>query len=292
VKVQLKAKIRGKNEALFRRMTERMMNLPDSPNIIKVFDCYEDEKYFYTLLESLKGGDLFDFFRVLTSETDSVEPAFVEREVRKVIGSLLNSLHHLHSQGLIHKDVKLENIVFKEKGSAGLSTPKSSRTPKSYLSWGSSPAPGDPASPVGMRLIDFDFLEEWEPSSPKSKSILGTDGYIAPEVYLGNPCPKSDVFSAGVVMYLLIAGRFPFDNDIFDDKPNENYVGSPKMKEIHGKLHRYTVRFGRAFDPFPEARDLCMRMLEFDAQRRPEAAEALRHPWFGGTGCNRSAAAH
>jgi calcium-dependent protein kinase len=249
VKVQLKAKIRGKNEALFRRMTERMMNLPDSPNIIKVFDCYEDEKYFYTLLESLKGGDLFDFFRVLTSETDSVEPAFVEREVRKVIGSLLNSLHHLHSQGLIHKDVKLENIVFKEKGSAGLSTPKSSRTPKSYLSWGSSPAPGDPASPVGMRLIDFDFLEEWEPSSPKSKSILGTDGYIAPEVYLGNPCPKSDVFSAGVVMYLLIAGQFPFEHEIFDDKPNENYVGSPKMKEIHGKLHRYTVRFGRAIDP-------------------------------------------
>merc|ERR550514_1520020 len=96
VKVQLKQKIRGRNEALFRRMTERMMNLPDSPNVIKVFACYEDERYFYTLLESLNGGDLFDFFRVLTS--DQLEPEMVEKEVKKVIGSLLESLNHLHSQ--------------------------------------------------------------------------------------------------------------------------------------------------------------------------------------------------
>merc|ERR1719191_1581211 len=83
VKVQLKSKIRGRNEALFRRMTERMMNLPESPNVIKVFACYEDDKYYYTLLESLHGGDLFDFFRVLTSDT--LEPEVVENEVRKVI---------------------------------------------------------------------------------------------------------------------------------------------------------------------------------------------------------------
>ena len=127
VKVQLKSKIRGRNEALFRRMTERMMNLPESPNVVKVFACYEDEKYFYTLLESLQGGDCYDFFQILTS--DSLEPEFIEREVRKVMVSLLESLHHLHNQGLIHKDVKLENIVFKEKGGSTMNTPKSSRTP-------------------------------------------------------------------------------------------------------------------------------------------------------------------
>jgi serine/threonine protein kinase len=275
VKVQLKAKIRGRNEALFRRMTERMMNLPESPNVIKVFACYEDEKYFYTLLESLQGGDLFDFFRVLTSDT--LEPEVVEKEVKKIIGSLLESLDHLHQQGLIHKDVKLENIVFKEKGS---STPKSGKTPKRRLSRESTPT--EPVSPSGMRLIDFDFLEEWEPTSPKSKAVLGTDGYIAPEAYLGSACPKSDVFSTGVVMYLLIAGRFPFDDAIFDDGPNENYVGSPKMSEIHGKLEKYKVRFGRSFDPYPEARDLCRQMLEFDVSNRPDAVDALRHPWFKG----------
>jgi serine/threonine protein kinase len=290
VKVQLKAKIRGRNEALFRRMTARMMNLPESPNVIKVFACYEDEKYYYTLLESLHGGDLFDFFRVLTT-SDSLEPEDVENEVRKVIRNLLESLHHLHSQGLIHKDVKLENIVFKQEG-------KDPRSPKSTpvcsvfgvpLSHAYSP---DPVSPTGMRLIDFDFLEEWEPTSPKSACVLGTDGYIAPEAYLGKCCPKSDVFSTGVVMYLLIAGDYPYDDAIFDDGPNENYVGSPKMSEIHAKLERARVRFGRAFDPYPKAKDLCMSMLSFDANKRPDAAEALQHPWFRGREVRVSAPAH
>jgi serine/threonine protein kinase len=216
---------------------------------------------------------LFDFLKILTS--DSLDPGFVEKEVRKVIGSLLESLHHLHNQGLIHKDVKLENIVFNEKGGSTVTTPKSR-----HVSW--ERLPGEPVSPTGLRLIDFDFLEEWEPSSPKSKAVLGTDGYIAPEAYLGNACPKSDIFSAGVVMYILIAGRFPFNDAIFDDGPNENYVGSPKMVEINAKLERYKVRFGPSFDPYPQAKDLCMRMLEFDANTRAEAAEALRHPWFQG----------
>jgi len=252
-------------------MTERMMNLPDSPNVIKVFACYEDEKYFYTLLESLQGGDLFDFWKILTS--DSLTPEVVEREVKKIIGSLLRSLHHLHSQGLIHKDVKMENIMFMENGSLAMTTPKMVIAHDR----------GDPVSPIGMRLIDSDFLEEWEPSSPQSEVVLGTDGYIAPEAYLGKACPRSDVFSTGVVMYLLIAGQFPFDDAIFGTWPggaNENYVGSPKMAEIHAKLQRYKVRFGRSFDPYPEAKDLCMSMLEFDAHKRPDAAEALRHPWF------------
>jgi serine/threonine protein kinase len=143
-----------------------------------------------------------------------------------------------------------------------------------------------------MRLIDFDFLEEWEPSSPKSKAVLGTYGYIAPEAYLGDACPKSDVFSAGVVMYLLIAGQFPFEHEIFDDKPNDNYVGSPKMAEIHARLGRAEVRFGRSFDPYPEAKDLCMSMLSFDANKRPDAAEALQHPWFRGREVRVSAPAH
>ena len=108
-------------------MTERMMNLPDSPNIIKVFDCYEDEKYFYTLLESLNGGDLYDFFEILMS--DSLTPEVVESVVRKTIGFLLESLHYLHTEGLIHKDVNLENIGFKAKGGSTMNTPKSSRTP-------------------------------------------------------------------------------------------------------------------------------------------------------------------
>ena len=54
-----------------------------------------------------------------------------------------------------------------------------------------------------LKLIDFDFTEEWEPLTPSSKAVVGTDGYIAPELFLGNFSPKSDIFSVGVIMYVL-----------------------------------------------------------------------------------------
>jgi serine/threonine-protein kinase Chk2 len=136
------------------------------------------------------------------------------------------------------------------------------------------------ASPRILKLVDFDFTDEWEPSSPKSKAVVGTDGYIAPEAYLGDCCPKSDVFSTGVIMYVLVAGRFPYDDDIFDDEPGENYVGSPKMKEIHGKLRKAKVRFGRVWDHLPEAREFCSQLIDFDLNKRLDAREALRHPWM------------
>jgi calcium-dependent protein kinase len=272
MKVQLKKRIRGRNEALFRRMTERMMNMPDSTNVVKVFACYEDEHYFYTLLEACKGGDLFDFFRMLLS--DDMDAPTLEREVRIVMRELLVSLNYLHAQGMVHKDVKLENLVFKEKGGV---EPRGA-SPKEKKK--SSKEPACPKSPRMLKLIDFDFTEEWEPNSPRSRAVVGTDGYIAPEAYLGDVCPKSDIFSAGVVMYVLVAGRFPYDDDTFDDGPNENYVGHPKMKEIHNRLKNYNVRFGRSWDELPEAKEFCRKLIEFDLDKRLDAAEALRHPWI------------
>jgi serine/threonine protein kinase len=134
--------------------------------------------------------------------------------------------------------------------------------------------------PSELKLIDFDFTDEWEPTSPKAKAVVGTDGYIAPESYLGDTQPKSDIFSTGVVMYVLVAGRFPFEDDIFDDKPGENYVGSPKMVEIHTKLKRAKVRFGRAWDQLPEAKAFCQMMLTQEVDQRPTAEDCLMHPWM------------
>jgi serine/threonine protein kinase len=72
----------------------------------------------------------------------------------------------------------------------------------------------------------------------------------------------------------------PFSSSIFDDDENENYVGSPKMAEIHGKLEKVQVRFGKVWDDFPDARSLCESMLEFDVNKRLDTHKALRHPWF------------
>merc|ERR1719174_3119090 len=125
MKIQQKRRIRGANEALFRRMTERMMNMPENENVVRVMGCFEDSQYFYTLLEACDGGDLFDFFRMLMADDMEVEK--LEHEVRTVMGELLLSLDHLHKQGLVHKDVKLENLVFRKKGSL---EPRNVNSPK------------------------------------------------------------------------------------------------------------------------------------------------------------------
>jgi len=113
VKVQQKRRIRGANEALFRRMTERMMNMPNDTNVVAVHACYEDDQYFYTMMDSCKGGDLFDFFRMLVS--DDLSPEELNRELQIVMREMMRSLNHLHKQGMIHKDVKLENLVFMDR---------------------------------------------------------------------------------------------------------------------------------------------------------------------------------
>merc|ERR1719436_2017414 len=95
---------------------------------------------------------------------------------------------------------------------------------------------GDPTSPVSAKIIDFDTVQDWEPSSPKAKDVLGTDGYIAPEAYAGDYSPASDIYCVGVIMYKLLTRKFPSNPEIFDDKPGENWVGSPAMKRIRERL--------------------------------------------------------
>ncbi|CAE7718387.1 prkC, partial [Symbiodinium necroappetens] len=87
-----------------------------------------------------------------------------------------------------------------------------------------------------VKLIDFDTVEEWNSTGPKSKHVLGTDQYIAPEAYEGKYSPASDIFAVGVIAYKILTGSFPYNGRLFDDKPGENWVGSPKMKEIRQKL--------------------------------------------------------
>ena len=87
--------------------------------------------------------------------------------------------------------------------------------------------------------------------------MLGTDGYIAPETYLGLASPKSDIFSAGVIMFALVEGRYPYDMSLFDDKPNQNYVGCYKMQEIYDKLYQSEVFFGRSWQHLDEAKAFC-----------------------------------
>jgi calcium-dependent protein kinase len=251
-----------------------MMNLPDTEHIVRIIACFEDSRYYYTLLESCQGGDLLDFHAMICADVD-VEK--LEREVRQVMGEILMALVHLHQQGLMHKDLKLENLVFKERGCFEPRRVGSPTILAKDFDFGAK----EKNSPTSLKLIDFDFAAEWRPdTAAKATAVVGTDGYIAPEAYVGDPCPKGDLFSAGVILFVLVEGRFPFDDDIFDDEPGENYVGSPKMLEIHEKLRRAEVRFGETWEGLDLMKDFCQSLIKFDASERPTAKQALKHPWM------------
>jgi serine/threonine protein kinase len=83
-------------------------------------------------------------------------------------------------------------------------------------------------------------------------------------------------------MYALVTGCLPYRSAMFDDGPNENYVGSAKMLEIHDRLRDCTVRFGRSWTRLDEAKDFCRYLMEVDVDMRPTAEQALRHPWMAG----------
>merc|ERR1719163_2603120 len=135
-------------------------------------------------------------------------------DTREVVRQILEALRVMHGTGRIHKDLKLENVMVDT----------------------------TPASP-SAKIIDFDTVVDWAPTSPRSKHVLGTDGHIAPEAYIGDYSPASDIYAVGVVLYKMLTRKLPFRPSIFDDKPGENYVGSSAMFRVQERLKKEPIDF-------------------------------------------------
>lgn len=266
IKVRIKKQsFKDGEEKEWRISTQYMLNLPESHNIAKIYEVLEDVDAYYVVMEKCQGQDLFECLH----GTDKLSM----EEVRSVLTQILTALADLHAEGIIHKDLKLENVMIDRTPS----TCGSGRGP-----WSEKGSVQSPASPLAVKLVDFDTVEEYVPETPKkTKDVLGTDQYIAQEAYAGNYSPASDVFAVGVIGYRLIVGRFPFDSRMFNDQPGENWVGSPKMKEIRDKLCRYQINYEhKALKNEPDACALIKSMLAVNEGERPSAKEALQHRWL------------
>lgn len=183
-------------------------------------------------MELCSGGDLLDAV-VWAAEKDKV---FNESLVAEIIEKLLKAILHCHDQGIVHRDIKAENIMIGEDNE--------------------------------IKLADFGLSHQCWAKNAKMKEMVGTPYYVAPEVLNGKYTFKCDLWSIGVLTYILLSGYIPFNGDTVSDvfAAVEEGVYSLEQKE----WKKVT----------PDGIDFVKKLLTKDYKKRPDAWEILAHPWF------------
>lgn len=236
-----------------------IMNTLDHPNILRFYESFEDEKNYYIVLELCKGGELFD--RIIQNNY------YGEEEARIIFVQIMKALIYCHNNGISHRDLKPENFLML-----------------------------NPTDPYSIKVIDFglskNFLKnqpvkidkESTPfkddkdmappkrRNPKSRYIMntkaGTPFYIAPEVLTGSYTEKCDVWSAGVILYILLCGYPPFygntNPEILEQvkKGNLDFSGP----EWEGKSK--------------EVFDLIRKMIVKSPEKRLSSNDVMQHSWI------------
>jgi len=202
----------------------------DHPHITRLYDVYESKQELHLVMECMDGGELFD--RVIEKKR------FSEAEASDALRQMLLALNYIHSHGIVHRDVKLENFIYDSKSSGHL------------------------------KLIDFGFSKMWDPSGDqKMNSSLGTLAYVAPEVLDKSYTSQCDMWSLGVIAFILLGGYMPFSGN--DDTQIKNITsGNYKMKPE------------RWSNISAEALNFVKSLLEVDPAKRLTAQAALEHPFI------------
>ncbi|KAG6473441.1 calcium-dependent protein kinase 20-like [Zingiber officinale] len=213
-----------------RREVAIMRHLPAHPNIVSLKDTYEDDHSVHLVMELCEGGELFD--RIVD------RGHYTERAAAMVLQTIVEVVQNCHNHGVIHRDLKPENFLFANK-----------------------------KENAPLKAIDFGLSIFFKPGE-RFNEIVGSPYYMAPEVLKRNYGPEVDVWSAGVILYILLCGVPPF--------------WAETEQGIAQEIVNSVVEFKR--DPWPKvcdsAKDLVKRMLDPDLKKRATAKEVLEHPWL------------
>jgi calcium-dependent protein kinase len=201
----------------------------DHPNVVGIYEHFEDDKKFYMVMEYCKGGEMFNSI-IKGANTNE---AMVARTMRQV----LSAIAYIHDKRIVHRDIKPENILFEELGNE-----------------------------QNLKLVDFGEAVHLDESG-KATGVVGTSYYVAPEVLSGAYNELCDVWSCGVIMYLLLSGKVPF--------------GGANDEEIIEKVRigHYKINTPEFSTVSAEAIDLIKCMI-CPAETRISAQSALQHPWM------------
>lgn len=223
----------------------------DHPNIIKAYDVFEEKKFVHIVTELCNGGELF--YKILEkSALRKGKRCFFEKEAAVVIQSLLSAVSYLHKNDIIHRDIKPENILFTARDNKDSNDATSSST--SFHS---------------IKLIDFGLsIRHNSQTQPPLTSRVGTSYYMSPELLNGKYDRSCDLWSIGVITYMMLCGKPPF-NGLND-------------KAIFDKIKRGTFVFDSpAWSGVSElAKDFVQCLLQKDPEKRLSADMALDHAWL------------
>jgi calcium-dependent protein kinase len=204
----------------------------DHPGILKIFEFYSSKQNYSIVTELCPGGELFQ--QIID------KGPFTERYSAYVMYQIFSAVNYCHKMHIVHRDLKPENILIVGKDREGLPT---------------------------IKICDFGTSKMFEKGAVERK-LVGSSYYIAPEVLKKHYNEKCDVWSCGVIMYILLSARPPFggedDNEIMERVATGKYdLESPPFN----KLSKNSI-------------DLIKRLLTMDPEQRISAEQALNHPWF------------
>ena len=207
------------------REIEILKNI-NHPNIAQMYETFSTIHNFYLMMELVKGGDLFDYISDNSSLSENISCHFFRQ--------LIGVLEYLFSMGITHRDIKPENILLDE-------------------------------NHLNIKVIDFGLSNYWE-DNELIKSSCGSPCYASPEMLSGKPYygDKTDIWSSGVVLYSMLVGSLPFDD-----------------QELYALYEQ--IKKGKFYLPSTlslESIDLLKRLLQVDPDKRIGIKEIKKHPWF------------
>ena len=212
---------------------ENLMLL-NHPNILKLFEYYYDEKEnIYIITEYIRGEELFNKIQEVHR--------FSEEDSAVIIKSVLQAITYCHSRGIIHRDLKPENILI--------------------------PSGNNKIDYTLLKIIDFG-ASVLKKDDGKISFRFGTPYYIAPEVLQESYNEKCDVWSIGVILYLLLIGQAPFDGE--DDNIICQKIISEEINYDNNRIKNLSK----------ESIDFMKKLLEKNPDKRISSAQALEHSWI------------
>ena len=228
LKVYNSKKMAGTTQNKFEEEIEIIKNL-DHPNIFKIYEFFKDSENFYLVTEFLEGGELFDYVSNIKLS---------EKKIFIIFEQIISTLNYLHKKNIIYRDIKLENLLLTKKDNIN-----------------------------HIKLIDFGTSTTFE-EDDCFMNPLGTCYYIAPEALRREYDEKADIWSCGILLYILFCGYAPFNGNT----DAEIYCAILQKNLVFDSTDWENVSH--------EGKDLIRNMLNKDPFERYSADQCIQHPWF------------